>query len=299
MNISWPVENLSKKKLIAIPLIIAAFFGASIAYNFYRTGSAVPLSLEFSGGSFIRIQNIRQTEMNEIKTAFESEFDTPAEIHGTENGVEIETKADLLGLQENKSAEEIIETILSDIGINREVEIDIETMGSIISLLYKKQARNAAIAALIAMAVILFISLRHFTAIGGILSVIGLDFLGILGGMALLDIPLSLASMAGILLIFGYAVNTNILLSTNILRRKGGTSRERAAKAMNTGIKMSSTSAIAMIALNLITTSPELNQISAILVIGILVDMANTWLMNSGILLRYETRRKKKYHARI
>lgn len=299
MNVSWPVENLKEEELIVIPLIIAVFFGASIAYNFYQTRNVVPLSLEFSGGSFIRIQNIKETEMDEIKTAFESEFGSPAEIHGTENGMEIETKADLLGLQENQSAEERIKTILTNLGINREVKIVTETMGSIISQLYKKQARNAAIAALIVMAVILFISLRHFTAIGGILSVIGLDFLGILGGMALLNIPLSLASMAGILLIFGYAVNTNILLSTNILRRKGGSPRDRAAKAMSTGIKMSSTSAIAMIALNLISTSSALNQISAILVIGILVDMVNTWLMNSGILLKYETGRKKKYHARI
>lgn len=298
MNVSWPVENLGHKKLIAIPLIIAAVFGSAIALHWRNQGSPVPLSLEFSGGSYIRIQNIEnpsQTKMLRFKSAFENEFNTSSEIHSFKNGISVETSANLLGIE----AKENLQTLLSKAQITGDPAISIETMGSIITQKYKSQARNAAIATLIVMAIILFITLRDFPAIGGILSVIGLDLLGIFGGMVILNIPLSLSSMAGILLIFGYAVNTNILLSTNILRRKGGSAHERASRAMNTGIKMSSTSAMALIALNLLTQAPELNQISAVIAIGILVDMMNTWLFNSGLLLRHKLGKGEGYHARI
>lgn len=302
MNVAWPVENLSHKRLIAIPLILAAFFGSVIAFHWRSTGDPVPLSMEFAGGSFVRIRgikNLNTREAENFRTAFQEKFGGSVEIHTIENGVEIETSEDLLGTQENRTTEDRIKSLLSDIGIEKEPDISTESMGSIITQLYKNRARDAAIAAIIAMAIILFIALRHFTTVGGILSVVGLDFLGILGGMTILDIPLSLASMAGILLIFGYAVNTNILLSTNVLKRKGGTPRERAGRAMSTGVKMSSTSATAMIALNLLTSAPELEQISAVLVIGILVDMVNTWLLNSGLILRHQKGKGEEYHARI
>ncbi len=302
INISWPVENLSHKKLIAIPLIIATIFGGFIGLHWIVSGTPVPMSLEFSGGSYIRIQNIQnttQTQNAELKTSIEQEFGGSAKVHGFENGVSIETSANLLGTMENLTAEDRIRSLIGNLEIEEDADINIQTMGSIITNLYKKQARNAAIGAIIAMAIILFFALRHYTAIGSILSVIGLDFLGILGGMSILGIPLSLSSMAGILLIFGYAVNTNILLSTNILRRKGGKPRNRASRAMNTGIKMSTTSATAMVVLNLFTTAPQLQQISAVIVLGILVDMVNTWLFNSGVLLRHKAQKGEKYHARI
>ncbi len=302
INISWPVENLSYKKLIVIPLILAAIFGSIISFNWITQGRPVPLSLEFSGGSYIRIHNIqnpRKTQKTQFLNSFEQEFETSAQIHSFENGMSVETPVNLLGREENQTAHGKVETLLNQSGIIGDPEINIQTMGSIITNLYKNQARNAAIASIIAMAIILFIALREYTAIGSILSVIGLDLLGILGGMSILGIPLSLSSMAGILLIFGYAVNTNILLSTNVLRRKGGDPRTRAGKAMNTGIKMSATSATALVILNLFSTAPELQQISAVIVLGILVDMVNTWLFNSGILLRHRIQKGGKYHARI
>lgn len=307
MNVSWPVENLENKQLIAIPLLLATILGSAVAYHWYSTGDPVPLSMEFAGGSFVRIQgieNMSHEEAMNLKTEFQKTYGEKPEIRIKKVDekvieIEIETSKDLARTEENQIAEDQIRELLSRVGAEKEADVTINSMGSIITKLYQKQALYAAIAAVIAMAIILFIALRHFTVVGGILSVVGLDFIGILGVMAILGIPLSLASMAGILLIFGYAVNTNILLSTNVLKRKGETPRKRAGRAMSTGIKMSSTSATAMLILNLITTAPELEQISAAILIGILIDMVNTWLLNSGLILKHQEGTRGKYHARI
>ncbi len=62
IDVAWPVKNLSNRVLIVIPLVVAALFGATIAYNWNTTGDPVPLSMDFSGGSFVRVQNIRTPE---------------------------------------------------------------------------------------------------------------------------------------------------------------------------------------------------------------------------------------------
>ena len=303
MDVSWPVKNLSHKKLIGIPLILAAFFGAMVAINWNTEGSPVPLGLDFQGGSFIRVENI-QTPNNIQVNQFQSDFlerssVSDADVRSVESGLQIETSEAYLDNQAVADFKNWISEELSEIGVSGNPVVNIDAMGSAITDIYQSQARNAAIAAVIVMAIILFISLRRYTVVGSILLVIGMDFLGILGGMSLLGIELTRASMAGILLIFGYAVNTNILLSTNIIKRKGGTDRDRAGRAMSTGMKMSSTSAAAMIILNLATTAPELNQISAVIAIGILIDMVNTWLLNSGLIIRHQESEEDKYHARI
>lgn len=303
MDVAWPVKNLSNKQLVLIPLVIAAIFGTVVALHWNSTGTPVPLGLDFQGGSFIRVENIQmpqKDQIDEFKIAFKEEYPgANFEARSVGDGMNIETSEVFLDNQKSASAKTWIQNQVSDMGLGSSPDINIDSMGSVITYVYRSRARNAAIATVVVMAIILFVALRKYPVVGSILLVIGLDFLGIIGGMALFGIELTRASMAGILLIFGYAVNTNILLSTNVLKRKGGTDQERAASAMSTGIKMSSTSAAAMVVLNLVTSAPELEQISAVLVIGILVDMANTWLLNSGLIMRHHGEKGEKYHARI
>ncbi|MBS3815178.1 MAG: hypothetical protein KGY45_01295 [Hadesarchaea archaeon] len=290
MDSAWPVRNLEYKQLVAIPLIVAVIFGVAIFVN------GVPLGMEFSGGQYIEIKNVENmpSSVTEVEDAIKNEIGGEVKLYLSDNGLDIETSLVLSGEQENQ----LKDTLREDFGIDGDYSTP-RRMGSVITSLYQEQARLAVIAAAIVMAIILFVVLRHLTTVGGILSVIGLDLVGIFGCMAILGIPLSLASMAGILLILGYAVNTNILLCTRVLKRVGGSVRDRAADAMSTGVAMSTTSASALIALNLVSTAPELHQLSAVIVIGILVDMMNTWLLNSGIIMKHAEKEAKKYHGKI
>lgn len=290
MDATWPVKNLDYKQLIIIPLIVVAIFGVAIFVK------GVPLGMEFSGGTLVEVKNVENmpSSATAVEDSIKNTIGGDAKVYLAENELDIETTLTLTGTQENQ-----IKTLLNDeFNITGDYSTP-QRMGSVITSLYQEQAKKAVIAAAIIMAIILFIVLRHFTTVGGILSVIGLDLVGIFGTMAILNIPLSLASMAGILLILGYAVNTNILLCTRVLKRVGGSVRDRAADAMSTGLAMSSTSAAALIALNLITTAPELQQLSAVIVIGILFDMMNTWLLNSGIIMRHTEKAVEGYRGRI
>lgn len=290
MDVTWPVKHLSYRRMIVIPLILAAFFAAAAIVR------GIPLSMDFAGGTHlsITVENVENMPgAAAVEDKLQSIIGEELEVHRTSNGFDIETSAYITDNQ----VENQIKPALSELGVVGEYRR--ETMGSVITDIYKEDARNAIIGAAIAMAIIIFIAIRHLTSVGGILLVVGLDALGVLGVMALLQIPLSFGSVTGLLLLIGYAVDTNILLSTKVLKRVGGTPRERAAEGMKTGLMMSGTSAAALIALNLIMTPPLIKEFSSVLAIGILIDMVNTWLLNSGILLRHVERQQRKYHGRI
>lgn len=292
MDITWPVKHLSYRHMIVIPLALAVIFTVAIAVR------GIPLSMDFAGGTHLSIEventeNIPDPDLveDELRNIIGAEI----EVHETDKGYDIETAA---YLTDNQVENQINPHLYLELGIEGEYSVP-ERMSGVITSTHTEQAWKAVIGAVIAMAIIIFIALRHFTSVGGILLAGGLDALGVFGGMALLQIPLSFGSVTGILLLIGYAVDTNILLSTKVLKRVGTTPRERAADGMKTGLMMSGTSVAALIALSLIMTPPLIKEFSGALIIGILVDMVNTWLLNSSILIRHVEQQQRRYHGRI
>ena len=156
------------------------------------------------------------------------------------------------------------------------------------------QARSGTIYAIIAMAIIIFIVFRRSVVVGTILLCIGLNMLGIVGGMALFQIPLGWATLAAILMLLGYSIDTNILLVTRVLKRLGGEVRERITGAMRTGLMMILTTLAALFALNVFTTHPTLDYLSAALILGLIADLFNTWFLNAGVLIWHTKRRERR-----
>jgi len=108
-----------------------------------------------------------------------------------------------------------------------------------------------------------------------------------------LNIKLSTAGIAAFLMLIGYSVDTDILLSTKVLKRKDGTILERIFAAMKTGFTMTITTLAAVTVALLFTQSEIIKQIMIILLIGLFVDLINTWIQNAGILRLYLERKQK------
>ncbi|MCK5107220.1 MAG: protein translocase subunit SecF, partial [Nanoarchaeota archaeon] len=109
----------------------------------------------------------------------------------------------------------------------------------------------------------------------------------------LMGLRLSTAGIAAFLMLIGYSVDTDILLTTRLVKRTEGTVFERLMGAMSTGLTMSATT-IAVVTLALIfSQSDTIRQIMIILLIGLIVDLINTWIQNVGILRIYLARKQK------
>jgi len=116
-------------------------------------------------------------------------------------------------------------------------------------------------------------------------------FADIIMTLAIVDIvgmKLSTAGIVAFLMLIGYSVDTDILLTTRLLKKHEGTNTAL-FRAFKTGTTMTITSIIA-ITTALIVVFPfasVLNQIFIILLIGLGFDLFNTWITNASIIKWY------------
>ncbi len=110
----------------------------------------------------------------------------------------------------------------------------------------------------------------------------------------ILGIQMSSAGIVAFLMLIGYSVDTDILLTNRILKRREGTLNERLFKSLQTGMTMTLTSLLAFsIALIIVNSfSIVLTQIFTILVIGLGFDLINTWITNVS-LIKWHVQNKK------
>jgi len=113
----------------------------------------------------------------------------------------------------------------------------------------------------------------------------------------LLGIRIETAGIAALLMLIGYSVDTDVLLTTRVLKREEGTVFSRVMGAMKTGVTMTITSLAAITIALIFTQSETLRQIMIILFIGLIFDLLNTWIQNVGILRMYMDHKQKKKTA--
>lgn len=121
------------------------------------------------------------------------------------------------------------------------------------------------------------------------------DILMTLAIVNLVGIKISTAGIVAFLMIIGYSVDTDILLTTRLLKRKEEVN-ESLWGAFKTGTTMTMTSIIAVAAALIAVYSfgSVLNQIFTILLIGLGFDLFNTWVTNASIIKWYVTKEGKK-----
>lgn len=122
-------------------------------------------------------------------------------------------------------------------------------------------------------------------------------FADIIMTLALVDflgMKISSAGIVAFLMLIGYSVDSDIMLTTRLLRRQGETNKNLLG-AFKTGITMTLTSIIAITVALIITQSFSeiLKQILTILLIGLVFDIPNTWITNASILKWYLDSGKK------
>ena len=142
----------------------------------------------------------------------------------------------------------------------------------------------------ISYAIGLFLIILYFKSsipsIAVILAAIS-DIIITLAIVNLLGIKLSTAGIAAFLMLIGYSVDTDILLTTRMLKRKEGSLNERIMQAMKTGLTMTITTLTVVTLALIFSQSSTIQQIMLILFIGLFVDIINTWIQNVGILRWY------------
>ena len=265
-----------------ITIIVLVLSSIILINNTITTGSPIERDIELVGGKLISISINNLPDMNKLSSNIpEANFKL---VYGVQTTLLVETDSSV--------DEKIILDKLKDLGV--EGEYNIKTIGPSLGEVFWKQSQIALISAFILMAIVVFILFRSFAPSIAVILAATTDIVISMFGMHILGITLSLSTLAALLMLIGYSVDTDIVLTTEMLKRKEDSVEKRIKTAMKTGVTMTLCALAALVALYFVSGSHVLQQMALVLIVGLLVDLPATWLTNTGILRWYLEKKNKQ-----
>jgi preprotein translocase subunit SecF len=274
--INYNIEKYSPKQLVIIPLALLAVSLVLLALNMVATGMPVTPGIDFSGGTAVTIFSADSRE--QIQSTFAG-YPLIDISEGVNNGKFLK-----FGAMDDTKFQSLA-ALISQKFPDAKVDQIGETFGKTL----QSQAVLAIIFSFIGMSIVIFVSFRTIVpAVAVVLSAFA-DMVMTAAAMNIVGIPLSLGTVAALLMLIGYSVDSDILLTNRVLKRQGKLN-DKLSGAFHTGIIMTSTTlaaAAAMFVVSWFGSVQILMEISAVLLIGLIFDVLNTWLTNVGILKWY------------
>ena len=289
------------KQLLIIPIAMLLIAMILIGYQYATTGDFVNKGISLKGGTSFTISNdvadIASLNLDLFKEELQNKF-APIEIDVRELKEFTSRKAisidiDVTDKDEiNLFKDGLVELIP---GLtNEEIEGNMRTTGSSLGDSFFNQIIKAIILAFVFMGIVVFFQFRVIVPSIAVILAAFSDIIVTLAVVNVMGMKLSTAGIAAFLMLIGYSVDTDILLSTRVLKGKVGTVYDRVISSMKTGMLMNVTTLVAVTIALFVSQSDVITQIMTILFIGLLVDIINTWIQNAGILRYYMEKRGAK-----
>ncbi|HZD44223.1 MAG TPA: protein translocase subunit SecF [Methanomicrobiales archaeon] len=280
-SLTYDVNRYTPKQMIVIPAVVLMIALVLLAFNTMHIGLPVKPGIDFAGGTAVTLYS-SETELN-IMTSF-ADFPLITPIEGSPNNgyyLKFEPMSD-------DQLQSLI-TLVNDKYPNAKIDQIGETFGKTL----QQQALIALLISFIGMSIVVFIAFRTVVPSFAVVLSAFADIAITAAIMDLLGITLSLGTTAALLMLIGYSVDSDILLTNRVLKRKGNLD-EKLAGAYHTGIIMTTTTLAALGAMWVVSFLGQIEiilEIASVLIIGLMVDLMNTWLTNAGILKWYARKR--------
>ncbi len=275
------VKNVTLKQMLIVPAILLILSLSILTYTTYRTGSPVELGTEFKGGTVITFDSTKTPDQ------LKEEFKTYPVVQAREYGGS-DRKLIQFGPITESEQSDLTKKINSEY-----TNVEIRQMGEVVSKSLQGQALNAIILSFIGMAIVVFIIFRTVVPSTAVVVSAFADIAFAAAMMDVFGVVLSLGTVAALLMLIGYSVDTDILLTTRLLKRKGELN-DKIKDAMKTGLTMTTTTLAALAVLFFVSSGSYLissftridiiRDISVVLIFGLIADIINTWMTNVGIL---------------
>ncbi len=287
--ISFHDKHYKSLLLISLLLLISSF--AYMGYFYSVHHDFINKDISLTGGTSVTINE--KINVNDLKNTISSKLDS-VNIREISDLV---TREQIAVIVETKSDEQITRTVLENFlqhELNEE-NSSFEFTGSTLSESFYKQLLIAILIAFALMAIVVFIQFKMFVPSAAVVLSAFADIFMTITVVNMLGLQISTAGIVAILMLIGYSVDTDILLTSKVLKGDEGSLNKKIFESFKTGITMTLTSIVAVL-LGLIIIGPfsvVLSQIFTIMVIGLSFDIFNTWITNVSIIKWYVLRKKK------
>ena len=277
------IRTHKPEQLVIPPLIVLALALLVLGGMYVATGSPVRLGFQFEGGTIVELATVDSHD-DDLKLSF---ADYPL-IGVSKSG---NRRMLRFGPMEDDMEKSLVEKI------NTEYEYatpEIKQADPVYAKALQGQAVKAIIVSFCLMAIVVFLIFRTFVpSVAVVLSAFS-DIVIAAAFIVIMGIELSFGTIAALLMLIGYSVDSDILLTTRLLKRRGNLD-DKVTNAMTTGLTMTGTTLAALLMMYFVSTYSYLivpsfpqisiiSDISAVLLFGLAADLMNTWMLNTGIL---------------
>lgn len=297
-QVLFDIYDKKYKLLLIIPFLMLLLAVAQISYQVYKTGDFIKKDVSLKGGVTVTIPFDKDIDVAKLERDIASKF--------PKNDVTVRTfrsagalagfivEADING-NDKTQVQSLLQSIESSLKIDlSEVDYGTEIIGSSLGSSFFKESLIALAVAFLFMALVVFIYFRTFIPSVAVILAAFSDMVIALAVINLLDVRIGTAGIAAFLMLIGYSVDTDILLTVRVLKRREGTVMDRIISSIKTGMTETLTAIVAVTVAMLVTQSDVIKQIMIILLIGLIADIFNTWIQNVGLLRIYVERKAKK-----
>ena len=282
------IYDKNYKKLLLIPLILLALSIIFLAVNYARTGSVIERDVSLKGGISMTIEKEGLNE-EEISSFLNSRYD---DIN-VRVLTDLSTRKNIgLIIESSDVEEEQIKGTLREKVEFADEQYSAESYSATFSESFYKQLIMVLVFAFILMALVVAVTFRTFIPSLAVILAAITDIIVTLAIISLFGFQISAGGITAFLLVIGYSIDTDILLTTKLLKRKIGTLYERLGQSIKTGLTMTITSIAAVFVGYLFSAASVLKEIFLIIFIALIIDIISTYLGNASILLWYIKKKK-------
>src|SRR3989344_7403501 len=276
------------KKLILVSLGLLVISLIILGINYFSTGAVIERDISLKGGISVTIEKEGLNEQ-EISSYLAQKFGNV----NVRTLTELSTRKDMgFIIEASNVGEDELKAALKEKINFEEKQYSSESYSSTFSRSFYKQLVIVLIFAFVLMAIVVAVTFRTFIPSLAIILAALIDILATLAIISLLHIQISAGGITAFLLVIGYSIDTDVLLTTKLIKRKIGTMYERFAQSVKTGLTMTITSIAAVFVGYLFSAASILKEIFLIIFIALIIDIITTYIGNGSILIWYIKNKK-------
>lgn len=254
----------------------------------------IPLGIDFTGGTELQMITEKHLTAQQISFALSPcvpNLDPTVQAFDGKTTVILRTKGVI--------TKECLDSSLSAIGFSEE-----ELKGALpttfkpeLGKTLLEKGSNVLVIAAILMMIIVFIAFRSFVPSIAVIEAAALDMIIGLGILSFTNFELTLPGFAALLMLIGYSIDTDIMLTSKVLKQTTKPFAEILDQAFITGMTMTGTMLAAFASILVVThfvRIDTISQIASVLFCGLSADILTTWFTNAALLEWYIGRPKKQ-----
>ncbi len=265
------------KHLIFIPILLFLFSLFVLSMNYRATGDFIQKDIDLTGGTLISMETPEQVNAKQIENVLLPKYgsvivSSVKTIGGY--GLHVETDAEVNATNVIKDVEATGVVVSS---------FSVETVGPVLGQTFWKQVVYVITFAFILMGMVVFLIYKSAIPSFAIVTALFGDMLAAIAVINFFGMKMGFAGF-GALLMIAYALDTNVILTTSILKSDRKDFMKIYKPAFITGLTMTACIVSIFSIVWLVSSSRILVDIARILVVGFSADLIFTWVWNAGIL---------------